>query len=103
MRNNRKKRVSVVANMRNDKLKHFLACGLIALITLAVFAIVPHGNMYGWDKGIAVIIGSFVALFKEIIWDKWLHKGTPDFYDFFWGVMGAFAFTFLWIIIETII
>lgn len=87
----------------NDKLKHFLACGLIALIVLTVFAIVPHGEMYGWDKGIAILTGCFAALAKEIVWDKWLKRGDPDFYDFFWGVCSSFAMMFVTVIGKTII
>ena len=87
----------------NDKLKHFLACGMISTIVLILFAVIPHGNMYGWDKAIAIGVGCLAAAAKELIWDKWLKKGTPDYYDFFWGVCGSFAFTFVWIIVETII
>lgn len=87
----------------NDKLKHFIACGVITLFTLLLFALIPHGNMYGWDKGIAVAVGCFAALGKELVWDKWLKRGTVDYYDFFWGVCGAFAAMFTWVIIETII
>ncbi len=87
----------------NDKLKHFLACAAVTLITLTLFAVIPHGPMYGYDKLIAIAVGMAAAAGKEIVYDKWLHKGTPDFYDFTAGMYGAFAAIFAWVIIETII
>ncbi len=87
----------------NDKLKHFFACAAITLIVLLLFAVIPHGNMYGYDKMIAIAVGVFAAAAKEIIWDKWLDRGTPDYYDFFAGVCGAYAGMFAWAIVETFI
>jgi len=86
-----------------DKLKHFLACAAVTLIVLILFAVIPHGYLYGWDKGIAVIIGCLAAVGKEIVWDLWLGRGTEDYYDFFWGVCGSFAAMFAWVLIETIL
>lgn len=87
----------------NDKLKHFIAGALITLLVLIAFIFIPHGDMYNWDKGIALALGCLAGVAKEVIWDKWLHKGTPDFYDFLATVYGAFAAMFSWVIIETII
>lgn len=87
----------------NDKLKHFFACAAITLVTLLLFAVIPHGPMYGYDKLIAIAVGCAAALGKELVWDKWLGRGTPDYYDFFAGVCGAFVGMFAWAIGETII
>ena len=87
----------------NDKLKHFLICGAISLVVLVLFAVIPHRNLYGWDKGIAIVVGCLAALGKELVWDEMLEKGTPELYDFLSGVWGAFSVTFAWIFVETII
>jgi hypothetical protein len=84
-----------------DKLKHIIACVGIAAITLAVCLF--FRPMYGWDAGIAAIVVVLAAGAKELIWDKWLGKGTPDYYDFFWGVCGGWAMIFIWKIGEIII
>jgi len=86
----------------NDKLKHFFACAAITLLTLTLFAVIPV-QMNGYDKMIAIAVGMAAAAGKEIVYDKWLGKGTPDFYDFTAGMYGAFAAMFAWAIVETII
>lgn len=88
--------------MRNDKLKHFIACAGITLTILLLFAFIPHRELYGWDKGIAVLAGWIIAAAKEIVWDKWLGRGQSDFYDFFWGGSGSVTAMFIWVIIDMI-
>lgn len=86
----------------NDKPKHFIACAAISVMTLLVLLLIgTHWN--GYEKLFAIIIGTAAAIAKELIWDKWLGRGIPEFYDFVAGLLGAFAGTFAWIIIETII
>ena len=87
----------------NDKTKHFIATAAITLAVLAIFAVIQHPYMWGWDKAVALLAGCTAALGKELVWDKMLGKGTPDFYDFLAGVCGAFAAMFGWVIVETII
>lgn len=87
----------------NDKSKHFWAAAGITIATLAIFAIVPHGNMWGYDKAIALALGVVAGGAKELIWDKWLGRGTPEFDDFLYSLWGAFAAMFSWAIVETII
>ena len=87
----------------NDKVKHFIATAAITLAVLAIFAVIQHPYMWGWDKAIALMTGCMVAAAKEVVWDKWLHRGDPDFYDFLAGVYGAFAAMFGWAVVETII
>ena len=84
-----------------DKVKHFVACAAIAVITMAVC--LPFAPMYGFDAGIAAIIVFIVAASKELIWDKWLNNGYVDYYDFFWGICGGWAGIFVWKIIEAIL
>lgn len=87
----------------NDKTKHFIATAAITLIVLILFAVIPHNYLWGWDKAIALSVGCIAAIAKEVVWDKWLGRGTPDYYDFFAGVCGAFVAMFGWVIVETII
>jgi len=87
----------------NDLIKHFIAGAAVTLIVLILFAIIPHGELYNWDKGIAVLAGWLVAAAKELIWDMWLKKGDPDYYDFFWGVCGSAAAMFLWVITSMVL
>jgi hypothetical protein len=84
----------------NHYLKHFIAGAIISLLTLAVFAFFVHVPVYGWDAGVAAILVVIIGLGKEVIWDKWLGKGTPDYYDFFSTVCGGWGMIFLWKIIE---
>ena len=86
----------------NDKSKHFFACAAIAIITLLILLL--FGTSWnGYEKMLAIAMGVAAAGIKEIVWDKWLRKGAPDYYDFFAGVCGAFAGMFAWVIIETFI
>lgn len=85
----------------NDKLLHFLVCILIAAVSMTVFA-VTGWPLYGFDAGLTAVIVGAVAASKELIWDKWLHKGTPDYYDFFWGVVGGWSLIFAWKTVATI-
>jgi len=86
----------------NDKLKHFIFCAAISIATLGVLLWIGT-NWGGYEKLLAVTMGTGAAIAKEMIWDKWLGKGTPEFYDFVAGLFGAFVGTFTWIIVETII
>lgn len=89
--------------LRKDEIKHFVAVFAITIVVLALFALFYHKPTYGWDKGIALGIGCLVAAAKELVWDKWMSRGTPGFYDFLAGVYGAFAAMFLWVIGEMIV
>lgn len=61
----------------NDKVKHIIAGMIIGLITALLIR-------RFWIKDL-MILGAVVALLagaaKELIWDKWLKKGTPEFAD----------------------
>ena len=81
--------------MRPDEKKHFWIIYLLTIVIVVAFRIRfdPIGwqiwNMYNWDCAIAAFIGIGISIGKEVIWDKMLGKGTPQFYDAFWGVVGA--------------
>jgi hypothetical protein len=86
-----------------DKKKHFWIGVVIPIVILAAFLLISDRQMYGWDKFIAIAVGVAVGAAKEVIWDKWLGRGTPEFYDFVATMIGVFVGTFGWIIAETII
>lgn len=87
----------------NDKLKHIIAGSLIAIVILLLFLLFVKTEMYNWDKGIAFLTIVIVGAGKEVLWDKWLGRGDPDFYDFFATLMGGWATVFAWGIVELIV
>lgn len=46
-------------------------------------------NLYNWDCGAVAFGGIILSAAKEIVFDKWLKMGTPQFYDAVWGSTGA--------------
>lgn len=86
----------------NDKLLHFIVA---ALITWAVLA-ASHlwfPLHYNWDMALAFAVTLSAAVAKEVAWDLWLGRGDPDYYDFFWGFVGAVVGPALWMIGELIL
>ena len=70
--------------MRIDHILHFLACW-ISVTVLEPFV----------GQVAAVGITITLALAKEIIWDLFMEKGTPDFTDMVANLLGV-AFAMLW-------
>lgn len=71
-----------------DKKLHLLA-GL-ALSLLAGLFVYPT-----WGLATAVVVGAL----KEIIWDWWLKRGTPEWWDFWATCLGGtagFAILTMW-------
>lgn len=62
----------------NDKLKHFFM-GLSISLFFGVLISPVLGVFLGIGAGIA----------KELIWDKWLKKGTPEVLDFLATALGS--------------
>lgn len=87
----------------NGYRKHFYAGAVIALIVLLACLLFVKQDMYGWDAGIAAIVVVLLAGAKEVIYDKWLGKGTPDYYDFFYAICGGWGMIFLFKGIETLL
>ena len=75
----------------NDKVKHIIAGVIIGLITALLIR-------RFWIKDL-MILGAVVALLtgvaKEIIWDKWFKKGTPEFADAWFTLWGGLFVTIL--------
>jgi len=79
--------------MRPDEKKHLLWIMLLTALIVVAFRIEinPIGWKYfhwaNWDCGLAFFIGLIVSAGKEVVWDKWLHRGTPQFYDASWNIV----------------
>ena len=75
----------------NDKVKHIIAGMIIGLITALLIRLF-------WIRDL-MILGALVALIagaaKELIWDKWLGKGTPEFTDAWFTLWGGLGMTIL--------
>ena len=48
----------------------------------------------------ATYLSLLVGICKEVIWDKWLGKGTPDIYDMVANVAGITLGSFIVFLIE---
>lgn len=75
---------------------HYFAGFLITFIT--AFLLYHFQIMVEWQSIVVGISAGVVAgAMKELVWDKWMKKGTPtkpDFFDTCWGVLvGAIAVT----------
>jgi len=63
-----------------DKLKHIIAGAALSALFIGFFQ-----ELGMWNFLIVALIG----LAKEIIWDKILGKGTPEFWDFMATALGV--------------
>jgi len=74
----------------NDKVKHIIAGMVIGLITALLIRI--------WNSDL-MILGAGLAMLggaaKELIWDKWFKKGTPEFADAWFTLWGGLFVTIL--------
>ena len=74
-------------NIPTDKLLHFLVGSAVYL------AISSFAKMLGFSTENSVVFGfctsGLVSVAKEVIWDKILKNGTPDFSDAYSGILGA--------------
>ena len=78
---------------RQDVIKHVLAGFLIAtIVSFLVGSILPNPKIAVWfGLGAAVLIGAA----KELIYDLWMKKGTPEWIDFIGTTIGGIAGTIL--------
>lgn len=79
--------------MRTDLLLHAL-CGFVIALT----AVCLTGNFW-----IGLSVATLAGAGKELIWDKWLKKGTPDKDDFFATVWGGLLGAVTWLIVIELI
>ena len=70
--------------MKTDKLLHFYYATIISFLAINTFANISSYSVY---ITYGVLLLGFAA--KEIVYDKLMKKGTPEFWDWFVGAMGA--------------
>jgi hypothetical protein len=77
-----------------DKIKHLVfGSGITTVCAFAIIFIwspVLHPEV----TLISGVIGSLAGIGKELVWDKWLKKGTPEFAD---------AYATIWVSLTTAI
>ena len=83
--------------MQRDKKLHLLA-GL-ALSILAGLLFYPIVRLIPWrwlglfvmmgQVGFGLFVASLVGALKELVWDKWLKRGTPEWLGFWATVLGG--------------
>ena len=69
--------IKILTSVGTDKYIHVIACALIVGILGHILNII-----------LAVLITFFVAISKELIYDKLLKKGTADIKDIFADIIG---------------
>ena len=79
--------------MRKDLILHALSGFIIALVACFI-----SGNFW-----IGLSAATLAGTGKELIWDKWLKKGTPDKDDAFATAWGGLAGAVVWLMIVSII
>lgn len=84
----------------NDKTKHALVGFAIAFVFTAILAFFinpSYALLIGW--GIAGLAG----VVKDVVWDKWLGKGTFELLDIWVTILGGFAGSWVSLLIYEII
>lgn len=64
-------------NLRIDGMEHLIAGILVVSMAQWFFSV--------WT---AIALTLFILVGKEIIYDKWLRQGVPEWRDVFWGAVG---------------
>lgn len=75
----------MINKIRKDHLLHFIAGSYIVLVTMMFTKI-------NWQ---IILILVLIAAATELVYDKWLGKGTPEVSDAFATVLGGLATLFL--------
>lgn len=64
-------------NLRVDGMEHLIAGILVVSVSQWFFSV--------WT---AIALTLFILVGKEIVYDKWLRQGVPEWRDVFWGAVG---------------
>jgi len=73
----------MMSNIPKDKLLHFFYGTILSFIFIMVFGI----------KGLWLVV--FIAASKELIYDWYMKKGTPEFMDFVFTCVPVIIFLIL--------
>lgn len=74
----------LIVSIPHDKLLHLIVCTYL----YEVF----HTRYLWW---ISLLLVAFVSAAKELIWDKFLDKGTPELSDFIYSMAGPLIMLFI--------
>jgi len=67
---------NIITNIQKDKLLHFFVGSIILFLSLLFF-----------NTLISISIVVFIAAIKEIVYDDFLKKGTPELADFIYTIL----------------
>ena len=73
------------AQLPKDKQNHLVCGSAIGFWASSATINKPVINSLCWSIGSTVVIGGS----KELIYDKWMGKGTPEWKDLGWTVIGG--------------
>ncbi len=73
----------MISNIPKDKLLHFFYGTILSFIFIVVFGV----------KGLWLVV--FIAAAKELIYDWYMKKGTPEFMDFIFTCVPVIIFLIL--------
>ena len=73
------------AQLPKDKQNHLVCGSAIGFWASSLTIEKPVINSLCWSVGSTVVIGGS----KELIYDKWMGKGTPEWKDLGWTVIGG--------------
>ena len=76
---------SCQAQLPKDKQNHLVCGSAIGFWASSATINKPIINSFCWSVGSTVVIGGS----KELIYDKWMGKGTPEWKDLGWTVIGG--------------
>lgn len=66
-----------LTNLRVDGMEHLIAGILVVSVS--------QWFLSAWT---AIALTLFILVGKEIVYDKWLRQGVPEWRDIFWGAVG---------------
>lgn len=75
----------MIQKIRKDHLLHAMGGNYTVLATM----------IFTTDIVVVIAILAFISIGKEIVYDKWLGKGTPELSDIFATVIGGLIALFL--------
>ena len=70
---------NIITSIQKDKLLHFFVGSIILFLSLLFF-----------NTLISISIVVFIAAIKEIVYDDFLKKGTPELADFIYTILPCF-------------
>lgn len=72
--------------MKIDRLLHLSAGFILAVFTTILFK-------QWW---IILVIPALIGLLKELVYDKWMKRGSPEWLDWGFTILGAILWSITW-------